>query len=197
MGERIQSRFERLLLQEPGAKRVKGGAPKVLVWGLEQPLRPNPHLLRGLGGESEREDVLGRRSLLGQPGDPPRDHTGLAASGPGEHEHGPARVSHRLELRLVQVGEEAGHLHPGMVNSARGATESTLNSMREMRGKAPGEEVPRPDWLGRCRRSTEAIRKMLGFHATTEERAQGTGVGAGGDTALLIDRRAEDAIFAE
>jgi len=38
---------------------------------------------------------------------------------------------------------------------------------------------------------------MLGFHATTEERAQGTGVGAGGDTALLIDRRAEDAIFAE
>src|SRR5439155_3987489 len=84
-----------------------------------------------------------------------------------------------------------------MVDSARGATESARNSMREMRGKAAGEEVPQPDWLGLCRRSTEALRVMLGSHATTDERARGTGVGAGGDTALVIDRRAEDAIFAE
>ena len=69
--------------------------------------------------------------------------------------------------------------------------------MREMRRKGVDDDLLRPDWLAVCRRSTEALRRMLGSHPTTDERGEGTGIGAGGDTALLIDRRAEDAIFVE
>jgi myo-inositol-1(or 4)-monophosphatase len=54
-----------------------------------------------------------------------------------------------------------------------------------------------PDWLGICRRSVERLAEMLEFHPTTIERARGTGPGAGGDEALVIDRLAEDVLFEE
>jgi myo-inositol-1(or 4)-monophosphatase len=52
-----------------------------------------------------------------------------------------------------------------------------------------------PDWLTLCRSSTEDLRAMLAAHATTMVRAEGTGKGAGGDVALVIDREAEAAVF--
>ena len=53
------------------------------------------------------------------------------------------------------------------------------------------------DWLGFCRRAATAARDAVHGYATTEERAVETGRGEGGDTAYVIDRAAEDAVFAE
>ena len=53
------------------------------------------------------------------------------------------------------------------------------------------------DWLGFCRRAASAARDAVHAYATTAERGVETGRGEGGDTALVIDRAAEDAIFAE
>jgi myo-inositol-1(or 4)-monophosphatase len=60
--------------------------------------------------------------------------------------------------------------------------------------------VPQPDstdWLGFCRRAAGAARDAVHGYATTAERAVETGRGEGGDTAYVIDRAAEDAVFAE
>jgi myo-inositol-1(or 4)-monophosphatase len=59
--------------------------------------------------------------------------------------------------------------------------------------------VPLPDstdWLGFCRRAASAARDAVHAYATTAERGVETGRGEGGDTAYVIDRAAEDAIFA-
>jgi myo-inositol-1(or 4)-monophosphatase len=60
--------------------------------------------------------------------------------------------------------------------------------------------VPLPDstdWLGFCRRAAGAARDAVHAYATTAERGVETGRGEGGDTAYVIDRAAEDAIFGE
>jgi myo-inositol-1(or 4)-monophosphatase len=60
--------------------------------------------------------------------------------------------------------------------------------------------VPLPDstdWLGFCRRAAGAARDAVQAYATTAERGVETGRGEGGDTAYVIDRAAEEAIFAE
>jgi len=60
--------------------------------------------------------------------------------------------------------------------------------------------VPLPDstdWLGFCRRAAGAARDAVQAYASTAERGVETGRGEGGDTAYVIDRAAEDAIFAE
>lgn len=51
------------------------------------------------------------------------------------------------------------------------------------------------DWLGACRRATEAVAKSLHAAPTTLERAVETGLGEGGDRTLVIDTAAEDAVF--
>jgi myo-inositol-1(or 4)-monophosphatase len=53
------------------------------------------------------------------------------------------------------------------------------------------------DWLSALRRSVDQLRQMLDSHPSTSDRATGTGRGAGGDEALVIDRLAEDAVFEE
>jgi myo-inositol-1(or 4)-monophosphatase len=58
--------------------------------------------------------------------------------------------------------------------------------------------VPLPessDWLGFCRRAAGAARDAVHAYASTAERGVETGRGEGGDTAYVIDRAAEDAIF--
>jgi myo-inositol-1(or 4)-monophosphatase len=60
--------------------------------------------------------------------------------------------------------------------------------------------VPLPDstdWLDFCRRAAGAARDAVHAYANTAERGVETGRGEGGDTAYVIDRAAEDAIFAE
>ncbi len=53
------------------------------------------------------------------------------------------------------------------------------------------------DWLGICRRIVVAQRAIFVATASSEERTVYEGVGEGGDRTLEIDRRCEDAVFAE
>jgi myo-inositol-1(or 4)-monophosphatase len=53
------------------------------------------------------------------------------------------------------------------------------------------------EWLDACRVATAGLREMLADHPTTAQRAVETGRGEGGDEALVIDRAAEDVVFAE
>jgi myo-inositol-1(or 4)-monophosphatase len=57
--------------------------------------------------------------------------------------------------------------------------------------------LPDADWLGFCRRAAGAARDAVAGFETTAERARETGRGEGGDTTLVIDRAAEEAILAE
>src|SRR3954469_6180593 len=54
--------------------------------------------------------------------------------------------------------------------------------------------APDPDWLALCRRAMVGVRSAF---AQAPDRSVETGRGEGGDIALVIDRAAEDAIFAE
>jgi myo-inositol-1(or 4)-monophosphatase len=65
-------------------------------------------------------------------------------------------------------------------------------------GGPAGSDGSHADWLAACRRATTGLRAMLGEHPTTRERAEETGTrGEGGDRTLVIDRAAEDLVFAE
>jgi myo-inositol-1(or 4)-monophosphatase len=60
--------------------------------------------------------------------------------------------------------------------------------------------VPLPestDWVGFCRRAADAAREAVQAYGSAAERAVETGRGEGGDTAYVIDRAAEDAVFSE
>jgi myo-inositol-1(or 4)-monophosphatase len=50
------------------------------------------------------------------------------------------------------------------------------------------------DWLSVCRAAADDVRAGLAAHPLRADRAHTTGRGAGGDTALVIDRLAEDAV---
>jgi myo-inositol-1(or 4)-monophosphatase len=54
------------------------------------------------------------------------------------------------------------------------------------------------DWLGACRSAAERLHEVLREHPTSHERVEETGErGEGGDRTLVIDRAAEDGVFAE
>jgi len=53
------------------------------------------------------------------------------------------------------------------------------------------------DWLGICRRAVTAQRAIFEEVRGSEARTSYEGVGEGGDRALVIDRRCEDAVFVE
>ena len=53
------------------------------------------------------------------------------------------------------------------------------------------------DWLAFCRRAADAARDAVHAYGSTAERGVETGRGEGGDTAYVIDRAAEDAVFKE
>lgn len=58
-------------------------------------------------------------------------------------------------------------------------------------------DVLSADWPGICRRIVAAQRPIFAAAKTSEERTVYEGVGEGGDRTLVIDRRAEDVVFAE
>jgi myo-inositol-1(or 4)-monophosphatase len=57
--------------------------------------------------------------------------------------------------------------------------------------------LPDVDWLGLCRRAAGSARTAVAHFETTAERSVEKGRGKGGDTSLVIDRAAEEAILAE
>jgi len=64
-------------------------------------------------------------------------------------------------------------------------------------GRSTSPNSAHADWLDACRMATAGLRAMLAEHPTTVQRAVETGRGEGGDEALVIDRAAEDVVFAE
>jgi len=59
------------------------------------------------------------------------------------------------------------------------------------------KEALKAGWLGACRRMVEAHRVLFETERGIAERTVYDGVGEGGDRTLVIDRRAEDAVFEE
>jgi myo-inositol-1(or 4)-monophosphatase len=59
------------------------------------------------------------------------------------------------------------------------------------------EGVLAADWLGVCRRIVEAHRELFAEQRGIAARTVYSGVGAGGDRTLTLDRRCEDVVFAE
>jgi myo-inositol-1(or 4)-monophosphatase len=57
--------------------------------------------------------------------------------------------------------------------------------------------VTTTDWLEVCRRAVERVRAEMARYPNPADRAVSTGQGEGGDTTLVIDQAAEDAIFRE
>jgi myo-inositol-1(or 4)-monophosphatase len=57
--------------------------------------------------------------------------------------------------------------------------------------------APDPDWTSACRRMVDVQRELFAATPTIEGRTVYDGRGEGGDRSLVIDRAAEDAVFAE
>ena len=74
---------------------------------------------------------------------------------------------------------------------ARGPGHACRIGRRALRSLSPD------DWLAVARRAAAAARDAVLGYAAGAERAVQTGRGEGGDMALVIDRAAEDAVFAE
>jgi myo-inositol-1(or 4)-monophosphatase len=64
-------------------------------------------------------------------------------------------------------------------------------------GPGGGELASAVDWLAACRRIVAAHREIFDAAPGIAERTVYDGVGEGGDNALVIDRRCEDAVFDE
>ncbi len=74
--------------QQPVGDAVKGADPQRAARHAQQLLDARAHLARGLVGEGHRQDpVRGGTLGLDHPGDPVRQHAGLAAARPGQHQH--------------------------------------------------------------------------------------------------------------
>jgi myo-inositol-1(or 4)-monophosphatase len=58
-------------------------------------------------------------------------------------------------------------------------------------------DPPDADWIGACRRIVAAHRELFASDRTIAGRTVYDGRGQGGDRTLVIDRRAEDAVFSE
>ena len=102
--------------QDAHAGGVERGHPHLLGDGPDQRPHPVLHLVGGLVGEGDGQDLEGRDALLlDEPADPRREHPGLARAGPGDDQQGPAGVGDGLPLDGIQVVEEGGTLRHGPI----------------------------------------------------------------------------------
>ena len=93
--------------QHPGAGRVERHHPHRAGGAADEQLDPLAHLLRGLVGEGDRQDLVGAR-LPGaeQVRDPVGEHAGLARAGAGQDQQRPLSVRDRVALRFVEALEQ-------------------------------------------------------------------------------------------
>jgi hypothetical protein len=86
---------------------VEGHDPHAARRAAQQQLDALAHLLRGLVGEGDRQQLgVARLSGLDEPGDAVGEDPGLARSGAGEDQQRPLAVRHRLALGWVEPFEE-------------------------------------------------------------------------------------------
>ena len=100
--------------QDADARRMECRHPHLLGNGPDQRRHARLHLVGGLVGEGDGEDLEGRDALLlDEPRDAVREHARLARSGARDDEKGTPGMSHCLTLDGVQVLEQwAGNRHP-------------------------------------------------------------------------------------
>jgi hypothetical protein len=93
--------------QHPRAGGVERHDPHRAGRAADEQLDPLAHLLRGLVGERDREDLV-RARLAGphQVGDPVGQHARLARPGAGQDQERPLAVRHRVALGLVEAFQE-------------------------------------------------------------------------------------------
>ena len=99
--------LQRELADEPVAEGVKGRDAGVRIAVRDELVHPNLHLLGGLVGEGEGQD-LGRHRPAGgdEPGDSASDDLGLARTWAGHDEHRTLAVRDRPSLLGVQASEQ-------------------------------------------------------------------------------------------
>ena len=106
--------------QDPHAGGVERGHPHLLGDRADEGADPVLHLVGGLVGEGDGEDLEGADALVAdQVGDAVREHAGLAGAGAGDDEQRPVDVGDGLRLDRVQPLEER------VVGGAHGATQPT------------------------------------------------------------------------
>ncbi len=107
----VQADQRRVLPQQAGAERMKGPHPHAAVLG--EPLDPLPHLVRGLVGERQRQDLAGRDAVQQQVRDAVRDDPRLAAAGPGQNQQRPIDMRGRFTLRRRQRSQQVRRVGNG------------------------------------------------------------------------------------
>ena len=97
----------RVAAQDAHAGRVERGHPHLLGHRADEGADAGLHLVGGLVGEGDGQDLERADALLlDEPGDAPGEDPRLARAGAGEHEQRPAEVGDRLLLGRVQAIEQ-------------------------------------------------------------------------------------------
>ena len=97
---------EGVAAQDALADGVERPAPELAAGDPGEVLDALEHLLGGLVGERQEQDVPGLGPLVQQPGHAVGQRPGLARTCAGEHERGARRGGHRRVLFRVQFGPE-------------------------------------------------------------------------------------------
>ena len=137
-----------MLADHPVAEGVEGRDDGVRVAVRDEPIDPGLHLLGGLVGEGEGQDLRGLGAPGGdQPGDPPGDDLGLAGAGAGDDEERTLAVGDRALLVGVEAGEQrvdAGRRRPPRRLPVDGDVVAPDGDLLELRGLAGAAGVPSP-----------------------------------------------------
>ena len=150
----------RLAAEDPAAGRVEGEDPDRTSDVAEEVLEAGAHLLGGLVGEGDREDLV-RLHAAGrdQVGDAVGEHSRLAGARAGDHEQGAFGREHGLLLDRVQVREVFLRLRDGHAADASGAGRASC--------RARGRRPPRARELVEVRHaSTASFARENVFHSS-------------------------------
>ena len=99
----------RLAAEQSRGERVERTDPETRGIAPEQPADPLLHLSRGLVGEGDRKDPVGRHPVpVDQAGDPGGEDARLPRPRAGEHQQGTVHVLHGLPLRRIQGERQLG-----------------------------------------------------------------------------------------
>ena len=105
-----QAELQGVLADQPVAEGMERRDRRVRVPVGHELVHADRHLLGGLVGERERQDLRRPGASGGdEPGDPTRDDLGLAGAGAGHDQHRPVAVGDRAKLIGVEPAEQGGH----------------------------------------------------------------------------------------